>query len=445
MVGGIIGLRAVGAAVPLIIVGAIAVLGAARAASPISDVAVAKNAAIKSLAAGDPASACAILRPLLPAHEDDLVLHFLVGECLARTGQPRAAIAEYRFILARDPNAIRARASLAAAEAAAGDVAAARRDLDAVLADELPPAVRADLQSLGSGIPPRGSWSAVVTAGAMYDSNPDVGPWANTVTLFGAPFRLIGAPPHPEGDWAALATGSLTYDYAVDVNWGLQATAAANTVVYTKATAFNYDGYSLYAGPSFHTDWIGVTPNIGASVARLGDTLYSVSWGASPDVTMRLSDALGLDEALSVQRNYYYTSNVADGWSLGAISSLQWHFARSGAYVQPKLTLLRQITVNSIYTDNQIGGAVDWFQPLGAGFSLLVEPSLIEIYYRANDPAFGTTRHDETYAFLANVGYELGFHHSQLALGVTITGNRSNQSLYDYNRTQTTLQFKLPL
>ncbi|GEM_PF-6046787 len=416
----------------------------AEAADEASGLADAKSAAMRSLAAGDAAAACAALRPLVPAHNDDLVLHFLVGECLARTGRPREAIAEYRFILARDPNAIRARASLASAEAAAGDYAAARRDVDAVLAHDLPSDVRASLQSLRDSTPRRSHWSGVFTFGAMYDSNPGVGPWRSVVTLFGAPFRLIGAPPRAESDWAALATAGLGYGYAVDANWALQANASANTVAYARLTHFDFDSYSLSAGPSFRADWIGVTTNFGGSAARLGETLYSVSWGVSPDVVVPLAPHLAFDEALSVQRNYYYTSNVADGWSMSAISALQWHFTGTAAYIQPKLTLVRQATVSSLYTDNQIGGAIDVFQPLGAGFSLLLEPSLTEIYYRANDPAFGTTRHDKTYAVVANLGYETGYRHSQLALGVTVTGNRSNQSLYSYNRTQATLQFKLP-
>lgn len=428
----------------LVAAGAMLMRLPAQAAVPMTDVAAAKTAAIKSLAAGDAASACTTLQSLLPAHSDDLVLHFLVGECLARTGRPRAAIVEYHFVLAHDPNAIRARAALASAEAAAGDAAAARADLEAVLAHDLPPAVRANMRSELDAIPQGGHWSGVVTLGGMYDSNPGVGPWKSAVTLFGAPFRLVGTPPHEAADWAALVTASLAYGYPIDANWALQATAVANTVAYAELTHFDFDSYALYTGPSFHTDWIGVTTNLGASAARLGETLYSVSWGVSPDIAVPLTPGLSFNESLSLQRNYYYTSNVADGWSVSAISALQWHFAGTAAYVQPKLSLVRQMTVSALYTDDQIGGAIDVFEPLGAGFSLLLEPSLTELYYRGNDPAFGTTRHDKTYAFLVNFGYATGFHHSQVALGVTVTGNRSNQSLYTYNRTQTTLQFKLP-
>src|SRR5579863_2382004 len=180
--GGRSGFRGSAWAAPFMVAAALGGAGVAWADEPASDTAAAKSAAIKSLAAGDAAAACATLQPLLPTHPDDLVLHFLVGECLARTGQPRAAIAEYRYVLAHDPNAIRARASLASAEAAAGDDAAARRDVEAVLAHELPAAARAKLEALRANIPPRSHWSGVVTLGGMYDSNPGVGPWKNTVT-----------------------------------------------------------------------------------------------------------------------------------------------------------------------------------------------------------------------------------------------------------------------
>ncbi|MGH6975580.1 MAG: tetratricopeptide repeat protein, partial [Stellaceae bacterium] len=163
-----------------------------------------------------------MLRPLLAGHPADLVLHFLVGECLLHMGKPRAAIAEYRFVLARDPEAIRARASLGAAEAAAGDVESARRDLSAVLAQDLPPPVRAKLQASLDSLPSRSRWSGAVTFGAMYDSNPAEGSGKSAVALFGAPFLLTGSA-RERGDAAALATASLRYDYAVNANWALRA------------------------------------------------------------------------------------------------------------------------------------------------------------------------------------------------------------------------------
>jgi tetratricopeptide (TPR) repeat protein len=409
-----------------------------------SDLAAAKEAAIASLNAGNAQAACDRLKPLLPAHQDDLVLHFLLGECLAHSGDLDEAIEQYRLVLAKDPNAVRARASLAAAEAARGDNIAAHSDYDAVLAQNIPDSIRQQLQAAAERVPSRQSWSGAASLGFMYDSNVDVGPWKNAVTMFGAPFQLITTPSRAEGDWATLATAGLNYSYSVTDEVALLAAFNANAVGYARLSHFDYDGYSFVAGPAYTSSAFRLSSNLGVNLARLGDALYSLSWTAAPDLAVPLSRTLSFDEQLSVQHNHYYTTDLTDGWSAATSTSVQWHYLESAAYLQPKIVLTHQNALNSIYTNDQIAGAIDLFQPIGAGFSVLLEPALTKAYYRGFDAAFGGTRRDTIYAMTANVGYELGFHHSQLALGVMVIGNRSNQSLYTYNRTQTTLQFKLP-
>lgn len=406
-------------------------------------VASAKDEAQDDLANNEPGKACETIAPLLSANDDDLLLHFLMGQCLAATGRPRAAIAQYRLILSRDPNAVRARAELAVAEAAAGDTVSARSDFEAALASGPPPDIHAKLQEALDGVPPRPQWSGYASASVMYDNNADLGPLNSAFTLFGAPFVLHGVPPQAEGDWAALATAGVGLTYPLDENWSLAANAAANDVTYARVTKFDLDSYSLFAGPSYQTDTLALNLSAGGNIALLDRRAYSTSWGAQPEATVRLSDRLSFDEQISVQANRYDTTGATDGWSGTSASALSWRYDGTQAYLAPKLLLAQQKTRNAIYTDNQVGGEVDWFYPLPAGFSVLVVPAINEMWFRAMDPAWGTTRHDETYSLIANIGYEPGFWHSQIALGVNVTANRSNQALYSYNRVQTTLQFKV--
>lgn len=415
------------------------------AAETSSDLGAAKDSAQADLDAGRPERACDVLEPFLQTNADDLILRFLIGQCLAGIGEPRAAIAQYRFILAHDPGAVRARAELAVAELSAGDTNAAKADFEAVLASGPPPEIRAKLQGMLDGIPPRPQWSASASAAVMYDSNADLGPLNNIITLFGAPYRLINAPPRAKGDWAVLGTADLGMSYPANATWSWQADLAANDVTYASLDKFDFDSYSFSAGPALHTDRFGMAANFGANFARLGDAPYSFSWGAEPDFTFRLSEWLTLEQQFSVQGNHYYTTRATDGWSGVSTSALKWNFAGTDAYLEPKLALTHQEARNAIYTDDQVGGEVDFFQPLGSGCSILLEPAISEADYRAADPAFGNARHDETYMLSANFGYEPGFLDSQIALGVTATANRSNQALYSYDRVQTTLQFKMPL
>lgn len=413
------------------------------AAAQTMDVDAAKSKAEAELDAGQAEAACATLEPFVAS--GDLVLRFLLGQCFAATGRPRAAIDQYRFILAQDPGAVRARAELAAAEAAAGDSAAAKSDLDAVLASAPPPEVQTKLQAMRDDLPSRPQWTSAVSASVMYDSNADLGPLNDVVTLFGSPYRLTNAPPRAEGDWAGLATANLDVLYPIDTNWSIKADAAVDDVTYAKLRQFDFDSFSFSAGPTFQTDFVTLTADLGTNYAILDNVRYSSSWGAEPDLALRLTDALTFDEHVNVQANRYYTTSATDGQSDSAITSLQWNYSGTEAYLAPKLTLGHQDARNALYVDDQTGGEIDWFQPLGAEFSLLLEPGINAADFRAKDPAFGTVRHDKTYDLTANLGYEPGFHDAQISLGVTVTSNRSNQSLYSYDRVQTTLQLKMPL
>jgi len=439
-----IGLRGIGLVLSAAFAGCMQAPLAADAQGQADAIAAAKHNAIGLLNAGRAQEACDTLQPLLAAHQDDLVLRFVIGQCLVRTGHARAAIEQYHLILARDPNAIRARAELASAEYAVGESHAARADFQAVLAQNIPSAVRTQLQAALEKLPMSQQWSGAASVGLMYDGNADAGPWKSVIPLFGAPFQLANSPPRAESDWATLGTAGINYSDAINDDVALLAGVSASAVAYSRFSHYDYDGYSLVAGPAFRIDGMRLATNIGANLARLGDALYSFSWGAGPDLTIPIAAALALEEEIKLQHNHYYTSALTDGWSAASTTSVQWHFAGTAAFLQPRLTLAHYNARNAIYTDDQIGGAVDLFQPIGAGFSVLFEPGINAASYRAPDLAFGTTRRDTTYSVTANLGYELGFHHSQLALGVTVTGNRSNQPLYTYNRTQTTLQFKLP-
>src|SRR5271154_3497838 len=304
-----------------------ALLPVAALAQDKTDIESLKDQAADDLADGNPKKACDALQPVLAANDGDLLLHFLVGQCLAGIGQPRAAIAQYRFVLSQNPGAVRARAELAKAETAAGDTASARADYEAVLAANPPPNIQTKLREALEDVPSRPQWSGYASASVMYDNNADLGPLHSAFTLFGAPFVLHGVPPQAEGDWSALFTAGVGLAYPIDANWTLGANAAANDVTYARVREFDLDSYSFYAGPSYQTDTLAFSLNAGGNVALLNRTAYSTSWGAQPEATLRLSDRLSFDEQISVQANRYDTTDDTDGWSGTSTSALQWRYA----------------------------------------------------------------------------------------------------------------------
>jgi outer membrane protein len=433
----------------LIIALALLSCGAAHAQAPSA--ATATTDAQRLLQNGQPQAACDRLQPLLPS--DDLRLRFLLGQCLARTGHPGDAIPQYQFILARDPTNTRARAELANAELAAGQTGAARVDYQAVLDANPPPQVRADLQRiLASLASPQAAkeWSAQVTGGFIYDSNPGAGPSSGTITAFGTPFQISNSFVK-HADWGMLASGELDYAHFFNDSVGLTAGVAVGGVHYFKYDQFDYGAVSGFAGPAFRGNF-GALPfqlnsNFNVSHAWYDHRDYSNSLGLAPLFTMPISSQLIFLEQASFEYNQYYTNDARSGPAVFGVTSLQWFwggFGMPGAYIQPKLLLGYEQGRIALDSDDQIGGSIGLFQPLGHGFSLYVEPGIRNASYNARDPAFGNTRNDTIYTTNASIGYDLGWHDAQVSLNYAWTFADSNQALYTYHRHQGTVQLTVP-
>lgn len=433
-------------------VGAAAIPQSAWAQAPGSAAAGEADAA-RLIQSGQPQAACDRLQPLLPANDGDAQLHFLLGQCLSQTGRPELAIPHYQFVVAHDPSNTRARAELANAELAAGQINSARTDYEAVLAANPPPQVRADLQRiLASLAPPQAAkeWSANVNAGFMYDSNPGAGPSTGTITVFGAPFQLNGAFAK-HADWGILASGEFDYAHFFDATTGVTAGVALGGIHYFRNDQFDYGAVTGFAGPAFRGKFgtlpFQINTNFNVSHAWFNHQDYSNSAGMAPLFTMPINSQLVFLEQASVEYNDYSTNKSRSGPAIFGVTSLQWFwglFNQPGAYLQPKLLLGTERARNSISADTQIGGSIAAFQPIAYGFSFYLEPGIRQASYDTRDPAFGNTRNDTIYTTTASIIYDLGYHNAQVALSYAWTFANSNQQLFTYHRHQGTLQLTVP-
>jgi hypothetical protein len=216
-------------------------------------------------------------------------------------------------------------------------------------------------------------------------------------------------------------------------------------IKYLSIGAYNYNAFTAYVGPSFRGRDYQATVNFNASTAQLGGALYSQSIGVAPTVLVPLSDRVVFNQSVSYTDTRYHTEPGENGNSVGLGSSLQWFFDGPGAFIQPKVTFGAQWAHTDTLANHYVSTGVGYYQPIGWGFSLYLEPSLKSTLYNGYDYLTDTTRHDTTYSMTANVSYDLGLYGSQLALGFVRTFNASNQHLYKYERDQVTLSAMLPL
>ncbi|HJS37469.1 MAG TPA: tetratricopeptide repeat protein, partial [Burkholderiales bacterium] len=90
----------------------------------------------------DPVAAYKLLLPLEPQRAGDPEFDYLLGIAALDAGDAERAIFALERVLAVQPDNLQARAEIARAYMATGERAAAKRELEAVRAREVPPQVR---------------------------------------------------------------------------------------------------------------------------------------------------------------------------------------------------------------------------------------------------------------------------------------------------------------
>ena len=178
--------------------------------------------------------------------------------------------------------------------------------------------------------------------------------------------------------------------------------------------------------------------------SQLAGRAFSSDWGTHIQYQKPLSSNLVFNEEFLGRENEFYKNGDYSGWAGYSTTSIQWLY-QPGAFVQPKITVGREYAHYMVHTDNQVGFAIGVYQPIGWGFAAYFEPGVRRSWYQDLDPEFGVKRRDTYYSITANLGYDLGYHSSQLVLSYFYTNNNSSQDLYQYNRNQVMLRLAAPL
>ncbi len=265
--------------------------------------------------------------------------------------------------------------------------------------------------------------------------------------MFGAPFQLSSAV-RKRSDWGLEAAGEIDYAHFFNDTVGFTAGAALGGVHYLTYDQFDYGAGTLFAGPAFRGNF-GALPfqlntNANVSHSLFNGRDYRTSFGLAPLFTMPINSQLVFLEQASIEQNIYHTDSSRTGQAYFGVTSLQWFWGSPGAYIQPKLLLGHEEARAAFNRDDQIGGSLAIFQPIGNGFSVYVEPGIRNAAYEKNTPAFGNTRNDTIYTTTASLIYDLGYHDAQVSLTYAWTFADSNQALYTYHRHQGSVQLTVP-
>ena len=396
---------------------------------------------------------------------------------LRSAGKPAEAAALLQSLLARDPTLQRVRLELAVCQEQIGDGAGATLLYQQVLASNPPPGVRRTVQarlsalSAGMMLPPpseRSHASALTAApsnlpgesaagraatirqdasafglhgdlavGMIYDTNVNVGPISDTVTIFDLPFTVDpGA--RPTADWGMQVRASLQAEIPLSSRWKLITSITYDRLDYFRMNAFDFDRLAASVGPALSGANWQTALFVGYGASWLGRDLYSQDMSLTPQWTWQFqpqwTSTLTASAAVGMNRQ----NGGYSGASFFLSESVQWTSRDGRTFIRPRLYYVRDNADAEFLASNQFGGGIGFFTMLPWGISLYVEPSARMALYDGREPLYGKTRREPQFVLNANLARPLGFWGLEAALGYTYTRNDSNVEQFDYQRSQVT-------
>jgi tetratricopeptide (TPR) repeat protein len=393
---------------------------------------------------------------LLEPHEDrlagDLKFDYLLARSALESGQPSKASFIYERILAVEPNFVGVRLEMGRAYLALGDYARAKLEFETVLRfDNLPADLRQQAQIYGNAADQYIAGKKTVAVGYLeygygYDSNPQSATRISEVTLAGGGTLLLPQTALPQGDQYHAFTlgGEIVHAVSdrVTVFAGGDARARLHrdlepadfgTVDVRFGVGHNEGAHNLrfaLTGGRFWLDDLKTRDSTGATLdyRYLAGKQDQISVGVSGSRNKFLPDALKINSYDLFQGSFGWLHGSADGRGAagatllaGMENELNGRVDGDKPFVGIRLTLQRALT-------NYVGG----FLLAGAQYG----------EYSEVNPLFGAKREDTLYDVTLGVSWAVAKGWS-LRPQVLYMKNRSNLPLFEYDRTDVSLNLRL--
>ena len=375
-----------------------------------------------------------LLERELAARPDDSEALFLMASIDVAGKDYDGAIALFRKILAREPDAERVRLELARAFFLKGDYDNADRQFRFARAGDIPDTVKANIDRFLSAINRLRQWKGDVSLALAPDTNQNTGTAASQVIVFGLPFTLdpnarrqsgLGVAADVNGEWSPLLWDDVKARIGGDVS----------RLDYSGGR-FDDMTVSGYAGPQFlfsdwdfsilatgFRRWYGNHPYISGEGGKI-----AAEFGITSDMVIGAS--LGgqdvRDYFIPLQNGPLYSAQAQAIYVLSPSRLVQFQggFNRQEAQIAP-------------YSYSAVWFGGGYQQDLPLGFSAGFQPSYYMTRYDAALAAFGVTRQDNAVLLSFNLlNRRLDYHGFTPRLSYVFTDQHSNIPLYSYTRSQ---------
>lgn len=391
---------------------------------------------------GKGAEAYGVLEPSEAGRAGDSSFDLLLGIAAIEAGQHTRAVFALERVLALEPNNVRARAEIARAYLALGETQAAKQEFETVKKQGIPADVSLTIDRYIAAASRfederKTSISGYLEAIAGYDTNVNVGPNKNTVSIpgfGGLPFTL-SQNTKANADWFASLGGGLNVRTPLLEGLALLAGASGTQRYNSRREQFDMTSGDANLGLSATRDNDVFTVMGQAGTVSVEGDRYRDAFGLTGQWQRNL-DARNQVGAFLQYSNLHYRgqdARDADRWVAGANYA---HLYRSGTVtyltgyvVDERVQLGMSPWLSFSGVGAKVGGRLN-YDPQTALFA-----NFTYEYRRYDrvDPAFLTTRRDNQY------GVTLGAAHSiskewTVTPQLNLTLNQSNTALNEYHR-----------
>lgn len=395
---------------------------------------------------------------LLSPHEDrlagDMKFDYLLARSALEVGQPSRASFIYERILAVEPNFVGVRLEMGRAYLALGDFARAKFEFETVLRFEnLPPDLRQQAQIYGQAADQYLAGKRTVGFGYLelgygYDSNPQSATRISEVTLAGGGTLLLPQSALAQGDQYASFVAGGELIHALTDRFTIFAGGEGRARLFRDLTIAEFGTVDLRAGLGYSEGAHNV--RVAATGGRfwLDDTETRDSWGGTLDYRYLAGKQDQLTFGLSGSRNRFLPDALVVNSYDMAQMSLGWLHASADGRGAAGVTLLGGM-------EAETEGRVDGDKPF-VGLRVLLQRSLADnvgafvsagvLYgeYSEVNPLFGTQREDTLGDITVGVSVTLAKGWS-LRPQLVYMRNESNQDLYQFDRTDVSLNLRLDI
>ncbi|HET7817087.1 MAG TPA: surface lipoprotein assembly modifier [Sphingomicrobium sp.] len=373
-----------------------------------------------------------LLQQLATRYPDSNDVQFLLGLLALDAAEHDRAIAHFRSILVRSPDAVRVRLELGRAFFLKRDYENAFRQFQFARAGNLPAGVGASIDRFVAAIRQQKDWSYSFSIALAPDSNINNGTSTGETLIFGLPFELSEDSRQRSGIGLAV-DASAEFAPRVGERTRLRVGAAVQRREH-KGEDFDDMTLAVHAGPRIVAGRWDLSL-LGSGFRRsFGGRTLSQGLGARGEATRHIGPRSAASFGLSAHRLRYPDYRFQDGWALsasaGALTALTPASTLSArASVSRKSARLAEL---ASWSGSLAAG---YYRDLPGGFSLYAEPSFGIARYDAEDPFFFTRRKDKSLELrLALLNRRIVLSRFTPRIGLTLARRDSNIDIYDFSQ-----------